>query len=46
MNDTQLAAIRLTLEVSKQVLRETPALYALIEQTVRSYLKETYGVEL
>lgn len=45
MTDTEIAAVRLVLEISKQLLRETPALYEVIEQRVREYL-HTKGVTL
>ncbi len=38
MTDTDIAAIKLTLEITKQLLRETPALYEVIEQRVKEYL--------
>lgn len=38
MTDTEIAAIKLTLEISKELLRETPALYDIIEQRVKEYL--------
>ena len=38
MTDTELAATRLALAVTRQLLRETPALYEVIEQRVKEYL--------
>lgn len=38
MTETEIAAVRLTLELARQLLRETPALYEVIEQRVREYL--------
>lgn len=38
MTDTEIAAIKLTLEITKHLLRETPALYEVIEQRVKEYL--------
>lgn len=38
MTETEIAAVKLALEVARQLLRETPALYEVIEQRVREYL--------
>ena len=38
MTETEIAAVKLALEVARQLLRETPALYVVIEQRVREYL--------
>lgn len=46
MTETQLAALRLALEINEQLLRETPALYKVIEEAVRAYVKETWGLDL
>jgi hypothetical protein len=45
MTDTDIAAIKMTLEINKQLLRETPELYDIIERCVREYLA-TKGITL
>lgn len=38
MTETEIAAVKLALEITRQLLRDTPALYEVIEQRVREYL--------
>ena len=45
MTDTEIQAVKLALEVARQLLRDTPALYEVIEMRVKEYL-ETKGITL